>query len=100
MGPLETTPGQDTPGLIGFRDERFAASYLAVSVETLRTWRKQNRGPRFRRLGRCVRYSSADLLAFVEAAPSGGGEVMLGPAAVQMEFGSTCAVAGIGVSRD
>ena len=56
-----------------FHDEHFAASYLGVKVETLRTWRKQRRGPRYRKLGRCVRYSSADLLAFVEAAPAGGG---------------------------
>jgi hypothetical protein len=69
----QTTPHQVQPSLTGFRDERFAAEYLAVSVETLRTWRKQNRGPRYRRIGRCVRYSFADLLAFVDAAPSGGG---------------------------
>jgi hypothetical protein len=71
--PLRTSENQGQPIDTGFRDERFAASYLAVSVETLRTWRKQDRGPRYRRIGRCVRYSVADLLAFVEAAPSGGG---------------------------
>lgn len=58
------------------RDERFAAAYLAVSVDTLRTWRKQNRGPRYRRIGRCVRYSLADLVAFAESSPSGGGRTL------------------------
>ena len=55
-----------------FRDERATAVYLGVSVETLRTWRKQNRGPRFRKFGRCVRYSIRDLQAFAKGAPSGG----------------------------
>jgi hypothetical protein len=75
LAPSQTIKNQELLPQTGFRDERSAASYLAVSVETLRTWRKQNRGPRFRRLGRCIRYSTADLLAFVEAAPSGGGEM-------------------------
>jgi hypothetical protein len=71
--PSETSENQIQSTQTGLRDERFTASYLAVSVETLRTWRKQNRGPRYRRIGRCVRYAMADLLSFVEAAPSGGG---------------------------
>jgi hypothetical protein len=54
-------------------DERSASLYLAISIETLRSWRKQDRGPRYSRIGRCIRYSTADLLAFVETAPSGGG---------------------------
>lgn len=70
---VETSENQGQPVHTGFRDERFAASYLAISVETLRSWRKQNRGPRYRRIGRCVRYSIVDLVAFVDAAPSGGG---------------------------
>jgi predicted DNA-binding transcriptional regulator AlpA len=72
--PLQTDPSPQSPDHAGFRDERSAASYLSVSVETLRTWRKQGRGPRYRKIGgRCVRYSTADLAAFIEAQPSGGG---------------------------
>jgi hypothetical protein len=71
--PHQTSDNHNPPTPTGFRDERFAALYLDISVETLRTWRKQNRGPRYRRIGRCVRYAIADLLAFVESAPSGGG---------------------------
>jgi hypothetical protein len=55
-----------------FRNEHATAAYLAISVETLRHWRRLGRGPRFRKIGRCVRYHEADLQAFVEAAPSGG----------------------------
>jgi hypothetical protein len=56
----------------GLRDERFAASYLGVSVLTVRHWRQRKRGPRWRKIEGCVRYSMADLLAFVDSAPAGG----------------------------
>jgi hypothetical protein len=71
--PTVTTSAQSEPEQTAFRDERFAAARLGVSVETMRTWRKQNRGPRFRRLERCVRYRISDLEAFVDTAPAGGG---------------------------
>lgn len=73
LSPTKTIENQGQPFETSFRNERCAAAYLGISVETLRTWRNQNRGPRYRRLGRCVRYSMADLLSFVDAAPSGGG---------------------------
>lgn len=44
-----------------------AAALLKVRVETLRYWRKHNRGPRSVRMGRAVRYRAADLAAYVEA---------------------------------
>jgi hypothetical protein len=72
---LQTEQSHGTPPHIGFRDERYAASYLGMSVETLRTWRQQRRGPRYRKVGRCVRYSIADLIAFVDGLPTGGGVV-------------------------
>jgi len=55
------------------RDERFAASYLGVTINTLRAWRNLGRGPRFRKFGRSVRYTMSDLEAFIASAPSGGG---------------------------
>jgi len=79
LAPSEPANNQGRPYQIGLGDERYAASYLAVSVETLRTWRKKDRGPRYRRIGRCIRYSIADLLAFVETAPSGGGRAVSPP---------------------
>jgi Helix-turn-helix domain len=57
----------------GLRDEWYAASFLGVSVDTLRTWRKRGSGPRYRKIGaKCVRYSPHDLAAFVESCPTGG----------------------------
>jgi hypothetical protein len=74
MGLVEALRNQAVLHPSGFRDERFAASYLGISVQTLRNWRKSQRGPRFRKLGKCVRYSTDDLLAFVNEAPTGGGQ--------------------------
>jgi predicted DNA-binding transcriptional regulator AlpA len=47
--------------------DRDAAQLLGLSVATLRAWRLQQRGPRFVRLGRAVRYLPADLERFIEA---------------------------------
>lgn len=48
--------------------EKQASKMLAVSVNTLRTWRQAKRGPVFVRPGgRLVRYKRADLEAFIEA---------------------------------
>lgn len=48
-------------------DERQAATRLAVSVRTLQQWRVSGDGPRFAKIGRCVRYRAIDLEAFVVA---------------------------------
>ena len=48
-------------------DEREAAAFLRVAVQTLRNWRWRGEGPRFRKIGlRMVRYRRADLEAFIE----------------------------------
>lgn len=47
-------------------DEREAAAILGVRVQTLRNWRWSGKPPRYRKLGRCVRYHRADLTAFVD----------------------------------
>jgi hypothetical protein len=49
------------------RNEKEAARYLGLSVEGLRTLRKQGRGPASYKIGRCVRFSLADLVAFAES---------------------------------
>lgn len=50
------------------RDENFAAAFLGVKIETLRTWRKRKTGPEFRKIGgKLVRYSVSSLQSFVEA---------------------------------
>jgi excisionase family DNA binding protein len=44
-----------------------AAAHLRLSTRTLDLWREKRRGPRFYRLGGKVRYSVADLNAWVKA---------------------------------
>ena len=47
--------------------DREAAAILGISVKTLANWRWRGEGPRFRKIGkRMVRYSRADLEAFIE----------------------------------
>ena len=46
--------------------EDAAARTLSCSVGLMRKWRLRGDGPRYCRLGRLVRYSEADLLAYIE----------------------------------
>lgn len=47
-------------------DTEAAATYLSCSPKTLRQWRSEGRGPRYRSIhGRLVRYHADDLDAFV-----------------------------------
>jgi predicted DNA-binding transcriptional regulator AlpA len=48
-------------------NEHRAAERLGLAVATLRRWRWAGKGPKFRKLGAAVRYSEADLAAFIEA---------------------------------
>jgi|GEM_PF-630296 excisionase family DNA binding protein len=43
-----------------------------ISLATLRRWRLENRGPRYRKFGSLVRYNEDDLSDWMEAQPSGG----------------------------
>ena len=45
---------------------------ISVSLSTLRRWRLENRGPKFRKLGALVRYGADDLKLWTQAQPSGG----------------------------
>jgi hypothetical protein len=45
--------------------EPVAARLLGVSIAALRRWRRENRGPAFVRLQRCVGYRMADLESFI-----------------------------------
>lgn len=49
---------RDLPQLL---DEKRAAQLLAVSVAALRRWRREQRGPEFVHLERCVRYPARSL---------------------------------------
>ena len=46
-------------------NEEHASTILKVSTRTLQAWRVQGRGPKFRKLGRAVRYRMEDVQAFV-----------------------------------
>ena len=48
--------------------EREAAALLHVTVKAVQGWRYRGNGPRFVKVGRCVRYRLEDLQAFVQAA--------------------------------
>lgn len=44
------------------------AELFGVSVVTLEQWRLKGKGPKFIKVGRCVRYRMADVLGFQEDA--------------------------------
>jgi excisionase family DNA binding protein len=48
--------------------EAEAANILRVSLTSLRRWRREGRGPVYRKLGRTVRYRPEDLADFVGSA--------------------------------
>jgi excisionase family DNA binding protein len=50
-----------------FLSEKEAAAYLAVSLSTIRRWRRNKKGPVFFRFGGILRYSRSELGAFVAA---------------------------------
>jgi excisionase family DNA binding protein len=51
-----------------------AAETLGVPEATLYRWRYRNTGPRSIKVGRHVKYRPEDIEAFLECAPSRGGE--------------------------
>lgn len=51
--------------------ERDVAEYLGTAPATVRFWRYAGTGPRYYRVGRSIRYSKADVDAYLKAAPSG-----------------------------
>lgn len=46
--------------------EKEAAAILGLTLSCLRNWRWKGEGPRFRKIGRSVRYHRADIAAFAE----------------------------------
>ncbi len=47
-------------------NEKEAAEILNIKRQTLSNWRAEGVGPRYRKVGRLVRYHLADLQAFIE----------------------------------
>lgn len=48
-------------------NDRQAAEFLNVGLQTLRNWRSQHRGPSYHRLGRLIRYNGTDLERYLES---------------------------------
>lgn len=57
-------------------DTRAAAEALGISVACLEAWRMKGRGPRFRKVGRLVKYADIDLEDFLAAGVRGDGRVL------------------------
>jgi len=47
-------------------NEKRAANFLGVAVQTLRNWRHQLRGPAYVKMGRSVRYQVEDLVGYLK----------------------------------
>jgi excisionase family DNA binding protein len=43
-----------------------AAEFIGVATQTLANWRAKGSGPRHRKIGRLVRYSRDDIVAWIE----------------------------------
>jgi predicted DNA-binding transcriptional regulator AlpA len=68
----------------GFLTETEVSKRTHISLGTLRRWRLENKGPRYRKFGWLVRYLEADLKDWEEAQPGGGSGVpRIGPTAVR-----------------
>jgi len=46
--------------------------FLSISIKTLDRWIYERRGPKYYKVGALVRYRREDLIAFLEACPTGG----------------------------
>jgi predicted DNA-binding transcriptional regulator AlpA len=56
-----------------FLDEKQLAQKLRISVGTLRLWRTEGKGPRFRKVGdQLVRYAPSDVNEWLSRRPAGG----------------------------
>jgi predicted DNA-binding transcriptional regulator AlpA len=55
-----------------FLTENEVAERTRISLATLRRWRLENRGPKYRKFGSLVRYAEDELVAWEEAQPAGG----------------------------
>jgi excisionase family DNA binding protein len=57
-------------------DQEEVAKFLQVPTRTLETWRRSGRGPRWAPVGRHVRYSWADVRAWLSVQTRGGDDAV------------------------
>lgn len=53
-------------------NERQLSRLIGISIGTLRFWRGEDKGPRFRKVGQLVRYAPSDVNLWLTQRPSGG----------------------------
>jgi predicted DNA-binding transcriptional regulator AlpA len=53
-------------------NERQLSRLIGVSIGTLRFWRSEAKGPRFRKVGQLVRYAPSDVNDWLNRCPTGG----------------------------
>jgi predicted DNA-binding transcriptional regulator AlpA len=53
-------------------NERQLSSLIGISIGTLRFWRGEGKGPRFRKVGQLVRYAPSDVNEWLNRRPTGG----------------------------
>jgi hypothetical protein len=78
MSIAVTASQPDTKGLESFLDEKELSGLLRVSRGTLRAWRCQSKGPRYRKIGQLVRYSPQDVREWLFRQPTGGSSLKAG----------------------
>jgi predicted DNA-binding transcriptional regulator AlpA len=54
--------------------EHDVASMLGLSVKTIRHWRADGKGPRWKKFGGAIKYDAAELELWIRSRPSGGGD--------------------------
>lgn len=62
----------DAPARRGLAHPNEVAAYLGVPERTLQTWRYFNKGPRYSRTGKYVRYRWSDVEAWLDEHAQGG----------------------------
>lgn len=66
------TPNNTVEALL---TEHEIAQFLSVSVASVRRWRLFKQGPKFLKIGACVRYRPQDISAYLESLPTGGSSI-------------------------
>jgi excisionase family DNA binding protein len=54
------------PEVPSFLSEKQTATYLSISLSTIRRWRKARKGPQFYRVGNVIRYRRDDVDHFIQ----------------------------------
>lgn len=70
---MRTPQDQNSGAMPEFLNEFAVARITGLSVASVRRWRRLCRGPKYIKIGSAVRYKPADVLAWLESRPQGGG---------------------------